>query len=371
MDRRQFLETVAASAATAPLATRPGGAAGPGPEGAQAPAQPSSANASLRLRENFNRDWRFARQAHGTGALGSFDRETGEAAEIEPRFRSAHLPDYDDWDWDAINLPEIHNEARPGERTANFIPRMDPRRLAARLRQELGIEVVTNHCVVYEPDPLPWLRETIDAFGVQHFVLVGGESSSIQYPGPSVLEATERLRGAGHEGALGGISIPSRAGEAERVRQKHAAGIDFFTTQVLFDPNDIVWLVQRLNGVEARLFLSFAPVSHPRDLQFLRWLGADIPPDLDRHLRLDETSAADLAHTDPERKKAARAACLERSIGLAQRILMEVFDNLPPDPPPLGLNVEHINRRNFGPAVEMLERLGDLYSSLVAAHVRA
>lgn len=267
---------------------------------------------------------------------------------------------------DAINLPEIHNEARPGERTANFVPRMDPRRLGARLHSELGVEVVTNHCVVYEADPVPWLRESCEAFGVQHFVLVGGESSGVQYPGPSVLEATERLRATGHRGALGGISIPSRAGEAERVRRKHAAGLTFFTTQVLFDPNDIVWLVQRLNGLEARLFLSFAPVSHPRDLHFLRWLGADIPPDLDRFLRLDEASAADLSH--PERREAARAACVDRSIALAQRILMEVFDNLPPDPPALGLNIEHINRRNVAPAVRMLERLGDLYSSLVSAH---
>src|SRR5215472_1057382 len=271
---------------------------------------------------------------------------------------------------DAINLPEIHNEARPGERTANFVPRMDPRHLAARLRNELGVEAVTNHCVVYAPDPLPWLHETRNDFGVQHYVLVGGESSTVQYPGPTVMEATERLRAAGHEGALGGISIPSRAGEAERVRRKHAAGLTFFTTQVLFDPNDIVWLVQRLNGLEARLFLSFAPVSHPRDLQFLRWLGADIPPDLDRFLRLDEASAADLSGADSEARDAARGACLERSIDLAQRILLEVFDNLPPDPPALGLNVEHINRRNFGPAVRMLERLGALYSSLVAAHAR-
>jgi 5,10-methylenetetrahydrofolate reductase len=272
---------------------------------------------------------------------------------------------------DAVNLPEIHNEARPGERTSGFVPRLDPRVMGSRLRDEHATDVVVNHCVVYEPDPLPWLAETGEMYGIRDVVLVGGESSRVRYPGPSVAEAAERMRAAGHAGALGAISIPSRAGEAERVRRKHAAGIDFFTTQVLFDPNDIVWLVQRLNGVEARLFLSFAPVSHPRDLQFLRWLGADIPPDLDRHLRLDEASAADLAHSDPERKQAARAACLERSIGLAQRILMEVFDNLPPDPPALGLNVEHINRRNFAPAVEMLDRLGDLYSSLVAARVRA
>ena len=271
---------------------------------------------------------------------------------------------------DAINLPEIHNESRPGERTAQFVPRLDPRLLGKRLREDVGAEIVSNRCVVYEPDPLPWLRETRDVFGIEHLVLVGGEASSIQYPGPSVLEATERFRSAGHKGALGGISIPSRSGEAERVRRKHAAGLDFFTTQVLFDPNDIVWLVQQLNGMEARIFLSFAPVSHPRDLQFLRWLGADIPPDLDRFLRLDEASAADLSHEDAEAREAARAACLDRSIDLAQRILLEVFDNLPPDAPALGLNVEHINRRNFAPAARMLDRLGELYSNLVAAHTR-
>jgi hypothetical protein len=56
---------------------------------------------------------------------------------------------------------------------------------------------------------------------------------------------------------------------------------------------------------------------------------------------------------------------------MAQRILMDVFDNLPPDPPPIGLNIEHINRRNFAPALAMLDRLGNLYASLVAAQARA
>ena len=58
----------------------------------------------------------------------------------------------------------------------------------------------------------------------------------------------------------------------------------FFTSQVMFDSNDLVWLIQRLNGVEARVFISFAPVTNRRDLQFLRWLGVDIPRDLDRFL---------------------------------------------------------------------------------------
>ena len=112
MDRREFLETVATGAATTPLVVRSGEAAGTGWSDQQTPAQPASTEPGPRRRENFNRDWRFARQAQGTGALGSFDRENGEAAEIEPRFRNAHRPEYDDSDWETINLPHTWNQFR-------------------------------------------------------------------------------------------------------------------------------------------------------------------------------------------------------------------------------------------------------------------
>jgi len=187
-------------------------------------------------------------------------------------------------------------------------------------------------------------------------------------PGPSVLDAAKQVRAAGLGTCLGGITIPSRLHEAERIREKKAAGLNFFTTQILFDSNDIVWLIQRLNGLEARVFLSFAPVSHPRDLEFLRWLGVDIPSDLDRFLLHGEgPGAAPGAKNDAA---AAQQTCLERSLDLAHRTLMDVFDNLPPEPPPLGLNIEHINQRNFSAAVQMLDRLGNLYASLVAARAR-
>ena len=263
---------------------------------------------------------------------------------------------------DAINLPEIHDEKRGEQRAAQFVPRVEPRVPGVRIRRELGIDVVLNRCVVYEPDPVRWFREVEQEDDIHHVVLVGGESSQNQYPGPNVLEAAARVAEAGLDMTLGGISIPSRVHEAERVRRKAAAGLSFFTTQVLFDSNDIVWLIQRLNGLEARVFLSFAPVSHPRDLEFLRWLGADIPADLDQYLLQGPPSAS---------LPAAGQTYLERSLDLGQRILMDVFDNLPPDPPPIGLNIEHINKRNFSPAIQMLKKLGGLYTHLVSARARA
>jgi 5,10-methylenetetrahydrofolate reductase len=256
---------------------------------------------------------------------------------------------------DAINLPEILDESRGAERTYRFVPRVDPRLLGARIRRELATEVVINHVVVSDPDPLRWFRESQQQAGIQNVILVGGQSSQVSYPGPSVRQAAEQVRAAGLPVCLGGITIPTRNQEPEGIRAKQAAGLDFFTSQILFDSNDIVWLMQRLNGLEARLFLSFAPVSHPGDLKFLRWLGVDLPAELDRYL---------LAGSGTE-------SCLARSLDLAQRILMDVFDNLPPDPPLLGLNIEHINQRNYRSAIKMLEQLGGLYSRLVAARARS
>jgi 5,10-methylenetetrahydrofolate reductase len=263
---------------------------------------------------------------------------------------------------DAINLPEIHDETRGTPRAVKFVPRVEPRVLGERLRRELDVEIVLNRAVVYEADPIGWFHESHAQFGVDHVILVGGESSQVKYPGPNVLEAAEQVRAAELPISLGGISIPSRLREAERVRRKYAAGLGFFTTQVLFDSNDIVWLIQRLNGLEARIFLSFAPVSHARDLEFLRWLGVDIPDDLDKFLLR--------GHATADASPAAHQSYLERSLNLAQRILMDVFDNLPPDPPPLGLNIEHINQRNLAGAVRMVERVGELYANLVAARAR-
>jgi 5,10-methylenetetrahydrofolate reductase len=261
---------------------------------------------------------------------------------------------------DGVSLPEIHDEERGAERTSKFVPRVEPRVFGSRIQRGLGAEVVLNRVVVHDPKPEIWLRETCQEWGLRHIVLVGGESSATRYPGPSVMEAAALVRREGLPLTLGGITIPSRKNESDRIRTKSRAGVAFFTSQILFDSNDVVWLMQRLNGLPARVFLSFAPVSHRRDLQFLRWLGADIPQNLDRFLLGSEEGVTAPAST-----------CLERSLDLAQRILMDVFDNLPPDPPPLGLNIEHINRRNFSPAIKMLDRLGNLYTNLMAAHARS
>ena len=63
----------------------------------------------IRIQQNLNAGWLFERQVHGTGELGSFDRETADASKVEPRFRDAYLSGYDDSEWNCVNLPHTWN----------------------------------------------------------------------------------------------------------------------------------------------------------------------------------------------------------------------------------------------------------------------
>ena len=85
---------------------------------------------------------------------------------------------------DAINIPEIHDEDRPGERTSKFIERVEPRILGSRIKRELGIDVVINRVTVHDPEPERWFRETCGQWDIPNWVLVGGESKEIQLSRP-------------------------------------------------------------------------------------------------------------------------------------------------------------------------------------------
>ena len=257
---------------------------------------------------------------------------------------------------DAINIPEIVDETRSQPRRIAYRDRIEPRRLAQRIQQEFSLEAIVNRCVVRDPDPATWLEATRKHYGVQNLVLVGGDSSKVRYPGPSVGQAASLIREKGFDYLLGAITIPSRAREIDRVCGKREHGIRFFTTQILLDSKDIVPLIRAMQGLEARVFLSFAPLSDPRDLEFLRWLGVEISAEVEHFLMDGEKG-----------QQRVREDCLERSIELAGRVLRNVFGNLPSSPPSIGLMVGHINQRNYGTSLKMLERLKEIYEGLVRA----
>lgn len=249
---------------------------------------------------------------------------------------------------DGVNLPEIVEENHRGE---PYYKNLDPREFAVHVRETCGdLEVVVNKIVVHFEDGIAgleaWARETRDTYDIRNVVAVGGTSSKIVYPGPSVAEANRVLDDLGL--LVGNIMIPEREGEAHRMVAKTQAGARYFTTQVIFSAAEFLRVLREYQSLcnergvpPATVFASFAPVSDPADVGFLRWLGVNL--DASMEARLLENGSTDPATS---------------SVQVAVRNWRRVLDEQAGyDRVPLGLNVEYINRHNFEPALKMAGQL--------------
>lgn len=251
---------------------------------------------------------------------------------------------------DAIDVPELideNHEGRPYYRTA------DPRQVGHQLAERVGCPVVVNKVVAHLPSAdalVAWTKETVGS-GIRNVVLVGGSSRYIPYPGPQVIEADKACIGLLRErgGHLGNIAIPQRQGEAHRMLAKTRAGASFFTTQILFDSEslsrtlrDYDALCQKAGVPPAAVLLSVAPLADETDVEFVRWLGADVPEAAERWiLNGDESLAGDRAIEHARRVWDETRAVVEAdSLSLA-----------------LGVNVEQLTQRHLDVALRMLSDL--------------
>jgi hypothetical protein len=268
-----------------------------------------------------------------------------------------------DHEVDAINVPEIRTEETNGQRVSGFMEKHDPRNFGMTIRDVLGdpVDLVVNHAVVYEPpdEQRDWFDATYEKFGSENLVLVGGESSDVDYPGPTVTEAAgiaqDRGQAAGADPCLGAITIPTRRredfDEPERMLYKIEHGAEYFTSQVIYEADATRQLLvdydeacKRAGIDPAPVFLSFAPITGRKDARFLEWLGVEIPD-----------SVTDWVFQ-------TRASPLKRSVRVAEHLLHEIltFAGRRELDVPIGVNVEHIMRYNFDASEVLLDRLASL-----------
>jgi len=253
---------------------------------------------------------------------------------------------------DAVDVPELvdeNHEGKPRYRSG------DIRAYALALQERTDRPALVNKVVAHVADPGAlegWARETV-ARGVRYAVLVGGASRYIPYPGPGVIEANRLcrpvFRAAG--GGVGNIAIPQRTGEAHRMLSKTRAGAAFFTTQILFDSDQIVQLLHEYDLLcrqaaipPVAVVISFAPIADDLDVEFVRWLGADIS---------EAAEAAILGDDDVSiaSRSEQRALRVWEDVTRAARV-----DELAV---PLGVNVEQISPRHLEPAGHLLREFAD------------
>ena len=259
---------------------------------------------------------------------------------------------------DAINIPEVHDESGRGDRPVTNQKRGEPREFGRLLQDIVGVEAIVNRVVVHEPfdAQMRWIEETNRDYEIENLIIVGGESSKVDYPGPTVNEVLRSVSreyiSNGGDIFCGGIAIPSREIESKNLIKKSEHGSEFFTTQVLYDSSNIVKMIDHyqercddLNTFPRRLLLSFAPVSSQKNIDFLKWLGVEIPPETERYLQ------------------GRPGSMIERSLDVAIEVLNDTLNFITEKnlKVPIGLNVEHIMSYNFQSSVEMLQELARIY----------
>lgn len=239
---------------------------------------------------------------------------------------------------DGLILYDIDDESdrNPGERPFPFLPTMDPAEYLAQYFNDWDTPVVVYRAVgkYVEPDLEAWLLAQDSDRRLSVFVGAGSRDT----PAATSLERAQNLRAQTRPDLLlGGVAIPERHArkndEHLRLLRKQAAGCSFFVTQVVYDANAAKNLVSDYHyeclaqGVTpAPIVFTFSVCGSTKTLEFLRWLGVDVP----RWIENELLHAADTLDVSVEYALAAARELIAycRHVGV-----------------PFGINVESVSIR--------------------------
>jgi hypothetical protein len=202
---------------------------------------------------------------------------------------------------DGLILYDIDDEAdrNPAERPFPFMPTLDPADYLADHFGTWPTPVIVYRAVSkYAPAELRAWLSAQDPERVMT-VLVGAASSKATVRTP-LRDAQALRREASPTMLSGGVAIPERHARRDdehlRLLTKQDAGCRFFVTQVVYDINAAKNLVSdyhyacRARGVSPAPFVfTFSVCGSMKTLDFLRWLGVDVP----RWIENDLANAAD------------------------------------------------------------------------------
>lgn len=275
-------------------------------------------------------------------------------AERLPDIAQATIDRLTHLDLDGLVLYDIDDESsrNPAARPFPFSPTVDPSAYRADYLQAWHTPVIVYRAVgKYQREGLHrWIVEQDPADTLT--VMVGAASSGAR-PAVSLADAQAMRTDLNPDLLLGGVAIPERHSRREdehmRLLAKQEAGCRFFVTQVVYDLNAAKNLVSDYRyECEARgldpvpIVFTFSVCGSMKTLEFLRWLGVDVPRWIENDLR---------HATNP----------LTASLEQAATTAVEIIDYCRRLDVPFGLNVESVSIRR-----EEIEASVDLAAQLVA-----
>ncbi len=273
-------------------------------------------------------------------------------AERLPEIARATVERLEHLDLDGLVLYDIDDESsrNPAERPFPFSPTVDPSTYRAEHLGSWQAPAIVYRAVgKYQREELrTWLAEQDDRRTLT--VMVGASSSSTSTP-VSLVDAQALRAEENPRLLLGGVAIPerhSRRGDEHlRLIAKQEAGCRFFVTQVVYDLNAAKNLVSDYRyACEERglspvpIVFTFSVCGSMKTLEFLRWLGVDVPRWIENDLRHS---------TNPLTASFEQAAATAAELAEFCRRLQV----------PFGLNVESVSirREEIEASVELAARL--------------
>jgi hypothetical protein len=239
---------------------------------------------------------------------------------------------------DGLVLYDIDDESdrNPNERPFPFLPTIDPAEWLARDLADLDVPAIVYRAVSkhLEDGLSRWLRDQDSTRVLSVFV---GASSREKPTATRLSRAYELRTEVRPDLPLGGVAIPerhARGGEEHlRLIAKQRAGCSFFVTQVVYDVNAAKDLVSDYRyecaGLDIEpvpIVFTFSVCGSVKTLEFLQWLGIDVP----------RWIANDLRHADDT---------LNASYDQAVATAVELIAFCRRVGVPFGLNVESVSIR--------------------------
>ncbi len=255
-------------------------------------------------------------------------------------------------DVDGLILYDIDDETdrNPEERPFPFVPTMDPADYLDRHLEAWHTPVVVYRATAKygEQDLRDWIGSQDTAKRMAVFV---GASSREKRVVTTLRRAQELRTEVNPDLLLGAVAIPERHARKDdehlRLAAKQEAGCSFFVTQVVYDVNAAKNLVSdyayecRDRGLDpVPIVFTFSVCGSMKTLEFLRWLGVDVPRWIENDLR----HANDTLDTSLEQSEATALELI--SFCRHMRV-------------PFGINVESVSIRKveIEASVRLAERL--------------
>ena len=153
---------------------------------------------------------------------------------------------------DAINVYDVQDEEGRTQiaRPFPFLPMVDGREYARILNNLTGKDIINYKCVVHHPrEGFPaWLDQSYQQFGLRYLTFVGGSTSKMAYPGPTLSQAAQMTAAHKYDFVFGGVTIAerhiSKGNEHLKLIEKSRWGMKFFTSQVVYQPKATIELLQ-------------------------------------------------------------------------------------------------------------------------------